>query len=68
MADRYKKELDQPAASRPKAKLVKDRAGFAIVAPNGQQFGGFANQKAATDWIAKPENYKMIMGNASSNG
>ena len=54
-------------SSQPKAKLVKDGAGFAIVAPNGQRFSGFANQKAATDWIAKPENYKMIMGNASSN-
>lgn len=67
LADRYKKELDPALSSQPKAKLVKDGVGFAIVAPNGQRFGGFANQKAATDWIAKPENYKMIMGSASSN-
>ena len=67
LADKYKQALNTPAASQPRAKLVKDGAGFAIVAPNGQRFSGFANQKAATDWIAKPENYKMIMGSASSN-
>jgi hypothetical protein len=67
LADKYKQALNTPAASQPKAKLVRDGAGFAIVAPNGQQFGGFANQKAATDWIAKPENYKMVYGNAPTN-
>lgn len=66
LADKYKKELDPVATSQPKAKLVRDGAGFAIVAPNGQRFSGFANQKQATDWISKPENYKMITGNASS--
>lgn len=66
LADRYKKELDPAVSSQPKAKLVKDGAGFAIVASNGQRFGGFANQKAATDWISKPENYKMVTGTTSS--
>ena len=66
LADRYKKELDPAVSSQPKAKLVKDGVGFAIVAPNGQRFGGFADQKAATDWISKPENYKMVTGTTSS--
>ena len=67
LADKYKQALNSPAAAQPKAKLVRDGKGFAIVAPNGQRFPGFANQKAATDWIAKPENYKMVMGNAPTN-
>jgi hypothetical protein len=62
LADKYKQALNTTATSQPKAKLVPDGKGFAIVAPNGQRFPGFANQKEATDWIAKPENYKMVMG------
>jgi hypothetical protein len=68
LADKYKQALDTPAASQPKIKIVKDGAGVAIVAPNGQRFPGFANSKEAMDWLRKdPANYKMVMGNAPTN-
>jgi len=65
LADKYKQALDTPAASRPK--IVKDGAGYALIAPNGQRFGGFPEIKDIKDWMAKPENYKMAMGNAPTN-
>jgi hypothetical protein len=68
LADKYKKELDPPTASQPKIKIVKDGAGVAIVAPNGQRFPNFANSKEAMAWMEKdPANYKMVMGNAPTN-
>jgi len=66
LADKYKQELDTPAASRPK--IVPNGNGVAIVAPNGQRFPGFANSREAMRWLEKdPANYKMVMGNAPTN-
>ena len=63
LADKYKQALNAPAAAQPKIKIVKDGAGVAIVAPNGQRFPGFANSKEALAWMEKdPANYKMVMG------
>jgi hypothetical protein len=50
----------EPQAKKPRVKVVRDGAGFAVVAPNGQRFGGFVDQLAAQDWAYKPENAKML--------
>lgn len=46
--------------SQLKARIIKDGAGFAIVAPNGQRFAGFADLKQVKDWMDKPDNYRML--------
>jgi len=49
-----------PQAKKPRVKVVRDGAGFAVVAPNGQRFGGFVDSVSAQDWAYKPENAKML--------
>lgn len=52
---------------RPKPRIVKDGPGYALIAPNGQRFGGFLEIKDIKDWMAKPENIRMIYGNQPTN-
>ena len=60
-------DSDGPATpSQPKARIIPAGAKFAVVAPNGQRFGGFDSQRAAMEWIAEPKNYRMLYPNSTN--
>lgn len=60
LAQQYQQQLASSPTEKKQPKLVKDGKGWALVAADGQRFGGFATPRAAAEWAAKPENAKML--------
>ena len=58
LAQQYKQQLAPTEKKQPK--LVRDGKGWALIATDGQRFGGFATPRAAAEWAANPENAKLL--------